>query len=82
MPKVCINYKQYKIENIGSIIRGKLYKERRSYEELGNELGSTRQNVAYKLRNCSFKYEDLLTVFDYLNFTDEEILQVMKLRKE
>ena len=80
MPKSFVNYKQYKVENIGSIIRGKLYKERRSYEDLGNELDTTRQNVAYKLRKCSFKYEDLLTVFDFLNFSDEEILIVMKLR--
>ena len=82
MPKSCINYKQYQVGNIGSIIRGKLYKERRTYEELGNELETTRQNISYKLRHNAFRYEDLLTVFDYLKFSDGEILEIMKLRSD
>lgn len=79
MPKVCINRKQYKANDIGAWVRGKLFKERKSLAELGNALDMSQQAVSYKLKHNSFSYADLLTVFQFLGSSDEEILYVMKL---
>lgn len=35
----------------------------------------------YKIKQCVFSYEDLLTIFDYFNISDEEILYIMKLNE-
>ena len=82
MPKVCINYKQYKIENIGAWIVSRLFKERKRYEDLANALDTSRQNVYYKIHHNRFTYGDLLTIFEFFGCSDEEILQVMRLRAD
>lgn len=79
MPRVCINKKQYKVGDIGSWVVSRLFKERKRYEDLAQELDTTRQNIYYKIHHNAFTYGDMLTIFEFFNCTDEEILQVMKL---
>ena len=79
MPKVCINKKQYKVNDIGSWVVSRLFKGRKRYEDLANALDMSRQAVYYKIHHNSFSYGDLLTIFEFFGCTDEEILQVMKL---
>lgn len=79
MPRVNINRKQYKVDDFGSWLIGRLHKAKKTEQMLADELDITRQAVSYKIKHCSFSYSDLITVFEFLQITDEEILQVMKL---
>lgn len=79
MPKCCINKKQYKENDIGAWIRGKLFKDDKSISELAQEIDISRQAMFYKLKHNSITYGDLLTIFEFLGSTDEEILDVMRL---
>lgn len=79
MPRVTLNKKKYKINDLGSWIVGRLFKERKRYEDLAEALDITRQAVYYKIHHNAFSYGDLLTIFEFFGSTDEEILQVMKL---
>ena len=77
MPKVCVNKKQYKVDNIGSWVRGQLFKKKLKKEALREALDITRQGLDWKLLNNSFDYEDLMTIFEFLGSTPEEIVFVM-----
>ena len=79
MPKSCINKKQYKAESIGSWVVGQLFKRKLKKTALADELDITRQGLDWKLHNNSFDYPDLLTIFQFLDSTDEEICFVMRL---
>ena len=79
MPKVCINKQQYKEDSIGSWIVSMLYKKKLTRKALSKELCMTPHGLNWKLRNNSFDYSDLLTIFEFLGATDEEVLFVMKL---
>ena len=79
MPRSCINKKQYKVSDIGSWIVSRLFKERKRYEDLAEALDITRQAVYYKIHHNSFTYGDLLTIFEFFNTSDDEILQLMRI---
>lgn len=79
MPRVCINQKQYKEESIGGWIVSQLFKRKLKRKDLANELDITPHGLNWKLHNNSFDYPDLLTVFDFLGSTDDEVLYVMRL---
>ena len=81
MPKVIINRHEYKVSNIGSWVAMWLRRAGKTMKDLGWELGITHQGVSAKIKNNTFSYSDLLTVFDYLNVPEEEILAVMMLRR-
>ena len=81
MPKSCINFKQYKIDNLGAWIVGRLFKERKSYTDLGKALDMSKQAVCYRIHHNAFNYGDLLTIFDFFGCSDDEILQIMRLEK-
>lgn len=79
MPKSCINKKQYKEESIGGWIVSQLFKKKLKRKDLADELLITIHGLNWKLRNNSFDYADLLTVFDFLKSSDEEVIYVMRL---
>ena len=79
MPKVIINKHEYKKQNIGSYVFMWLRRAGKYEKDLAPELGISQQGLSHKIRNNSFTYSDMLTVFDYLDVPDEEILQVMKI---
>lgn len=78
MPKVCINKQQYKEESIGGWICGQLFTKKMKKKDLAESLGVTCHGLSWKLHHNSFDYSDLLTVFEFLGSTDEEIVFVMK----
>ena len=80
MPKVFINYKQYKEENIGSFIRAKIIQKKKRVGDLAEIIGVTPQGMTYKLNNNVFTYGDLLSIIEFLELEDFEILGLMKLR--
>lgn len=79
MPRIIQNRKKYKTNDIGAWVRGQLYKEGKSFAELGEALDMSEQAVSYKLKHNSFSYADLLTVFEFLGSSDDEILYLMRL---
>jgi len=79
MPKVYLTREQYKQENIGAWVVGKLFAERKTFADLGEALGLTRQAACYKAHNNSFSYLDMVRIFDFFKTPDEEILDVMRL---
>ena len=80
MPRVMINKKQYRIECLGSWIVGLFFRKKKKRKDLAEELGVSVHGLNWKLRNNSFTFGDMLTIFEFFECTDEEILQVMKLR--
>ena len=79
MPKVIINKKEYKVQNIGGYVLMWLRRKHKYIRELASELGISQQGLSYKISNNTFSYADLLTIFDYLEVPDEEILMVLKI---
>ena len=79
MPRSCINYHQYKSDSIGGWIVSQIFKKNLKRKDLANGLDITPHGLNWKLHHNSFDYSDLLTVFEFLGSTDEEILEVMKL---
>lgn len=79
MPRVYLTQEQYKQENIGAWVVGQLFAERKTFADLGEVLGITRQAACYKAHNNSFSYLDMVRIFNFFGSPDEEILQVMRL---
>lgn len=79
MPRVAINKKKYKVNDIGGWVSGKLFKEGKSQTDLAKELDTTQQAISYKINNNTFTYGDLLTIFEFFDVEDEELLYVMRL---
>lgn len=79
MPRVFISREQYKKDNIGAWVSGKLFKEGKSFTDLAEVLGVTRQDAWYKARHNSFSYLDMVLIFNFLKSPDEEVLEVMSL---
>lgn len=79
MPRVCINKKEYKVENIGSWVVSRLFKARKSQRILAAELGISQQLLSYRLRHNIVTYADLLTFIDFFKLTDDEIIDLLRL---
>ena len=79
MPKVIINKKQYKINDIGAWVVKWLHGAGKRRQDLADELLISQPALTYKIKHNSFSYSDMLTIFDYLNVPENEILFVMKI---
>lgn len=79
MPRVAIKKKDYMISDLSEKISGKMYTMKIRQKEMGELLGITQQAFGKKLEKSKFKYDELLSIFKRLEFTDEEILKMMKL---
>lgn len=80
MPKVYIT-KQEKMNNkLATLIYGTMKVKHITQAMIARELGITQQAFGKKLKNKQFTFADLVTVFEMLEFTDEDIIGVMKER--
>ena len=79
MPKVIINKQDHKARNIGCWVAMWLRRSGKTMKDLAEELYISHQGVSFKIKSNTFTYSDMLTIFDYLDVPDEEILQVMKI---
>lgn len=79
MPRSFVSREQYKQDTIGSWVWGMAHRQRKTFSDLAEVLGCTKQAIGYKIHHNSFSYLDMVRIFDYLESPDEEILQVMKL---
>ena len=81
MPKVIINRHEYMSKSIGCRVAMWLRMAGKTMKDLAPELGVSPQGVSFKIKSNTFTYSDLLTIFDYLDVPEDEILSVMILRK-
>ena len=81
MSRVSLNKKNYKIKDFSGWVIGKLYSEQKTQGDLAKQLGISQQVMSYRIKHCIFSYGDLLTIFDYFDISDEEILYIMKSNK-
>lgn len=80
MPKVLpLGKTERKKEEFRKWIKGKRSAEDVTEEMLGKKLGITQQAAGRKMRESQYTYTDLLILFQAVNATEEEILQMMKL---
>ena len=79
MPKSIINKKQYRENDIGNWVCKWLKQAHKRMSDLADEMGISQPGLSYKIKNNSFSYGDMLTIFDYLQVTEDEILYVMKI---
>ena len=79
MSRVSINKHQSKTKDIGSRVSVWLRRSGKKRKDLAAELDVSYQGVRHKIDKNVFTYSDILTIFDFLDVPDEEILQVMKL---
>lgn len=59
-------------------IKAKMAGEDFTQAQLGKELGISQVATSKKIQKLQFSYEDLVNIFAVLNFSDAEILEVMK----
>lgn len=81
MPRIQQKTKEYAKRDLERCIRDKMHVLKISRAKLGEELGLTSQAVSYKIRNAVFSYDELLTVFDMLQFEESEVLHFMCISK-
>lgn len=77
MPRIKQNYAVYSAQDLKRITDQKrvgIYNQ----EELGKRLNMSQQSLSIKLRNGKFTMKELQKLFQTLDFSDEEILKVMK----
>lgn len=79
MPRITELNKQYKVSDIGSWVYGQLKKSNKTQKDLAIALDTTQQAVSKKIKSNSFSYSDLLTIFEFLETPDFEILRLMKI---
>ena len=78
MPKVYLTKEDRIKSKVGAWVAGQLYKEHKSFTDLGEILGVTRQAARYKARNNAFSYVDMVLIFENLGTPDADIAYVMK----
>lgn len=79
MPRVKIKKKEYMASDLSRAIAGKMYKTFRQ-QDIADKLDITQPAFSARLSKGDFTYQQLLVIFDILNFSDDEILKAMKLK--
>lgn len=78
MPRVTIKRKEYKASDLSKWIVGKMYELNLTQTDLAGYIGISQPAFCNRLRTASFSYRQLLTLFEKLHATDEEIVKMMK----
>ena len=79
MPKSIVNKKEYRVNDIGSWVVKWLHQAGKRQQDLAEELLITTPALSYKIKHNSFSYADMLTIFDFLDVPDIEIIFVMRI---
>ena len=80
MPRVYITKQQQMNNRLVALIYGTMKVLHKTQTQMANVLGISQQAFAKKLKNKQFTYSDLVTIFEELELSDEEIIGVMKAR--
>lgn len=79
MPRVAIKRKDYKVNDLSAYIASKMFQEKLRQEDIANVLGISQSAFSKRMQSGSFRYEDMLIIFQKIGASDEDILRIMKL---
>lgn len=86
MPRVSLKKKEYMIVDLPGWIQGRMHRLGLKQKTVARELGISQPAFSLRLKPQKgkkiqdiFSYGDLLTLFECLEATDEEILRIMRL---
>lgn len=65
-------------ETFDGLLAARMEKQDMNRRKLGERLGVTGQAMGYKIKNRSYSYEELATIFRVLEYSDEEIIWAMR----
>ena len=82
MAKVILEADKKKVLDVNTYILGRMVQEEVTQTMMANHIGCSRQTLRNRLFNGELTYKDLLMIFDKLNFSDDEILAFMRLRRK
>lgn len=77
MPLVKLD-KGYSHEKLDRVVRRKKSECRIINKQIANHLSVSERGILYKRKNGFFTFDELIKLFDYLEFTDEEIASVFR----
>lgn len=78
MPRVNLNKKKYLMRDFCEWIRGKML-HKYTESDVAKVLGISQQGFSKKLKNCTFNFDDIVTLLDFFQATDEEIVRLIRL---
>ena len=79
MPRVRIKRKQYKVSDFTKWLVGKMHEYDLNQTDMGEMIGISQPAFSNRMEKGLFSDEDILSLFEKLKATDEEILRLMKL---
>ena len=82
MPRVAIRKKEYKASDLSKWIAAKMYETKLRQKQLADLIGISQPAFSHRLEKGQFDYKELLILFEKLEATDEEIVNLMKLSKK
>lgn len=77
MPLVKLD-KGYSHDKLDRVIRRKKSEYKIINKQLANSLCVSERGILYKRKNGFYTFDELIKLFDYLEFTDEEIASVFR----
>ena len=77
MPLVKLD-KGYSHEKLDRVVRRKKSDHRIINKQIAKSLGVSERGILYKRKHGFFTFDELIKLFDYLEFTDEEIASVFR----
>lgn len=78
MPRVAIKKKDYMASDMAKWLVGKMYENGLRQQDLAKMIGISQPAFSVRLKNGEFSYRELITLFENLKVTDEEVLKIMK----
>ena len=78
MPRIKEYRKEYARRDMQAWIRNEMKRQKITQADIGKKLGVSGQGFSQKLRNMSFKYDELYLIFNTLNAEPKEIIYFMK----
>lgn len=87
MPRVAVNKKKYKLEDLQNWITGQIHAQGLKQSQVAHELGISQQALSERLKppknkrkgKDSFSYGDLLTLFKLFDTPEEKVAELMQL---
>lgn len=81
MPRVALKRQEYKVGNFSEWLVEKMHTKKLTQTDMGKLLGITQPAFQNRLKKGLFSYSEMLIIFETLEASDTEILNLMKLQR-
>lgn len=78
MARIILTRLERKKDQFKKMLRVKKAEGKFTDKAIAKAIGITQPSVSYKNANAQYSYTDLVILFDVLQYSDEQILEVMK----